>query len=209
LPAALAQRADQDKLLANTVLSEDIGLMNAELKLHRNSPLSAVQRIEAVVERPQPCRLVLDYTAHGDMAAVAVPEPGPTARTDELWRHTCFEAFIRPANGNLYVELNLSPSTAWAAYLFDAYRAGMREAEIGPPSIKVDAGGHAIQLQASLDLEPLTTLLGDGPWLVGLSAVIEGRDGNTGYWALAHPPGKADFHHEHCFALELPPPKRT
>ena len=28
------------------------------------------------------------------------------------------------------------------------------------------------------------------------------------YWALAHPPGKPDFHHPDCFALELPAARR-
>jgi hypothetical protein len=39
--------------------------------------------------------------------------------------------------------------------------------------------------------------------MAGLSAVIADKDGRTAYWALAHPPGKADFHHKDCFALQL------
>jgi hypothetical protein len=42
-------------------------------------------------------------------------------------------------------------------------------------------------------------------WRLGLSAVIEETSGRISYWALAHPPGKADFHHSDCFAHELPP----
>ena len=42
-------------------------------------------------------------------------------------------------------------------------------------------------------------------WRLGLSAVIEDTSGGKSYWALAHPPGKPDFHHADCFALELPP----
>jgi hypothetical protein len=34
--------------------------------------------------------------------------------------------------------------------------------------------------------------------------VIEEVDGGLSYWALAHPPGKPDFHDPNCFALELP-----
>src|SRR3546814_3736372 len=30
---------------------------------------------------------------------------------------------------------------------------------------------------------------------LALSAVIEELDGTKSYWALAHPPGKPDFHH--------------
>jgi hypothetical protein len=46
----------------------------------------------------------------------------------------------------------------------------------------------------------------DAIWHVGLSAVIEETNGRKSYWALCHPPGKPDFHHPDCFALELPPP---
>jgi hypothetical protein len=41
-------------------------------------------------------------------------------------------------------------------------------------------------------------------WLMGLSAIIEESDGTKSFWALAHPPGKPDFHHPDCFTLELP-----
>jgi len=38
-----------------------------------------------------------------------------------------------------------------------------------------------------------------------ISAVLEEVDGTKSYWALAHPPGKPDFHHADCFALALAP----
>lgn len=45
-----------------------------------------------------------------------------------------------------------------------------------------------------------------GQWEAAISAVIEEADGTKSYWALRHPPGKPDFHHPDCFALELPAP---
>jgi hypothetical protein len=33
--------------------------------------------------------------------------------------------------------------------------------------------------------------------------VIEDADGSLSYWALAHPPGRPDFHHTEAFALDL------
>ena len=42
-------------------------------------------------------------------------------------------------------------------------------------------------------------------WRLGLSAVIEDTSGRKSYWALAHPPGKPDFHHADCFAHEFSP----
>lgn len=41
---------------------------------------------------------------------------------------------------------------------------------------------------------------------LGMSAVIEEQEGTKSYWALAHPPGKPDFHHPACFAITLPTP---
>jgi len=45
-------------------------------------------------------------------------------------------------------------------------------------------------LQAALEFDGLSS-----PLHLGLSAVLEETNGRKSYWALAHPPGKADFHH--------------
>jgi hypothetical protein len=42
-------------------------------------------------------------------------------------------------------------------------------------------------------------------WRLGLSALIEDTGGHKSYWALAHPPGKPDFHHADSFAHEFSP----
>jgi hypothetical protein len=49
----------------------------------------------------------------------------------------------------------------------------------------------------------LTELPRNAPWRLGLSALIEDTSGCKSYWALAHPPGKPDFHHADCFAYEF------
>jgi hypothetical protein len=55
-----------------------------------------------------------------------------------------------------------------------------------------------------LALDRLSALPHKATWRLGLSAVIEDSSGAKSYWALAHPPGKPDFHHPDCFAHELP-----
>ena len=77
-------------------------------------------------------RYVLDAT---DLSSVRIPGPRASRQVDELWKHTCFEAFI-VARGEEYFELNFSPSTEWAAYDFDGYRAGMRNADVLGPRIE-------------------------------------------------------------------------
>ena len=60
------------------------------------------------------------------------------------------------------------------------------------------------EFEATLDLDRLG-LPEDRPWRAALSAVIEEASGTKSYWALAHPPGKPDFHHSDAFVLDLFP----
>ena len=68
-----------------------------------------------------------------DLAALRLPEPRPAVRTDGLWRHSCFEAFIGHGGARDYWEYNFSPSGAWAAYHFTGYREGMAPLLKGAP----------------------------------------------------------------------------
>ncbi|HEY0283481.1 MAG TPA: DOMON-like domain-containing protein [Rhizomicrobium sp.] len=139
------------------------------------------------------------------IGGLVIPSPAASTRADELWRHTCFEAFLRPSPGEAYVEFNFSPSTQWAAYRFSGVRSGRRNTvEIGAPSIELRRNAECFELRVHLKLEGLPDFPGDSAWRLGLSAVVEEAGGRQSYWALAHPPGKADFHHSDCFALELP-----
>jgi hypothetical protein len=119
-------------------------------------------------------------------------------RANDLWRHTCFEAFFRAPGSDAYHELNLSSSTQWAAYQFDNYRHGMRDAVIGDHWLDIDSDFDSFELSARLRMPSLPT-----PALFALTAVIEEADGAKSYWALKHPPGKPDFHHADGFVLEL------
>ena len=150
-------------------------------------------------------RLSLVFDLAGDLERVRIPPPGAPARTAGLWRHTCFETFVRPPRGKGYFEFNLAPSGHWAAYGFDAYRGGMSQLDVPTPTIQTQRAGAHFGLAAGLELAALPELVPWDAWQIGLSAVIEDEDGSLSYWALAHPPGKPDFHHPDCFVLELPP----
>ena len=150
--------------------------------------------------RPRAGALLLSYEVTGAIADLRLPPLQPAAHGDELWRHTCFEAFICPADGKAYYEFNFTPSTAWAVYRFDAYRSGMRPAdEIGALEIDVRSTPTRFTLRAALELDFLRSRAGR----LGLSAVIEEASGRLSYWALAHPPGKPDFHRADCFTCEI------
>ncbi len=82
------------------------------LKLHEQSPSPATQ-IEVEFARVSG-GLRLDYHLFGDFNRIRLPAPQPSARTDGLWQHSCFEAFLAGDRG--YYEFNFSPSSQWAAY---------------------------------------------------------------------------------------------
>ena len=78
-------------------------------------------------------------------------------------------------------------------------------AEVDTPPIDVRSDPGSLTLQAALVLDHLSILPRDATWRLALSAVIEETNGNKSHWALAHPPGKPDFHHADGFAYELSP----
>lgn len=174
--------------------------MRFALMPHPTTPEPAVAALTCEVARPGGDRLALRYRLVGDLQALAVPPASEPARADELWRHTCFEAFLRTPGTPDYLEFNFSPSTAWAAYAFDDYRSGMRLADVPNPSLAVECSDDVLCVTAELhDLPP-------GVWSLALTAVIENRDDRRSYWALSHPPGPPDFHRPDCFVAEVPPP---
>lgn len=120
-------------------------------------------------------------------------------RADELWRTTCFEAFLRPEGQESYREWNFAPSGNWAAYDFTNYRENMVAAEVdSPPYIRTEDNFIWWALGATIAVDAETD------WRLGLSAVIEEKDGTKSYWALAHPnPDKPDFHDPACFIGRL------
>ena len=175
--------------------------MRFQLTPHPDFHCSALDAIEVEVMRPSPSVLSLAYRAVGRTAEVFLPPPAAPAPTDELWRTTCFEAFLKPEGGSGYVELNFAPSTRWAAYSFTHYREGMAPLAIAPPRIELRRAADAIELDVGLDL---AAHLPPGPCRMAITAVIEETDGVRSYWGLAHPGGRPDFHHASGFAGMLP-----
>jgi hypothetical protein len=175
--------------------------MRQALRLHPSSRCGAAIEVEAEAARSRTGILQLTYVVTGAIGGLYLPPAGHPARADELWRRTCFEAFVRPGPGEAYFEFNFAPSRQWAAYRFDFYRAGMRAAdEIAATDIEAHIGGGRFELTVTLDLPDWPA---HRPWRLGLTAVIEELNGDKSYWALAHAPGRPDFHYADGFALEL------
>ena len=114
-----------------------------------------------------------------------------------LFRSTCFEAFLGVPGGAAYREFNFSPSGQWAAYRFSAER--QRDTRATAPAVAPRTELHTtperLCLQAWLHWQALPAAVPGQAWEIGLSAVIETRDGQLSHWALQHPGARPDFHH--------------
>jgi hypothetical protein len=174
------------------------------LKLHSDYRCDAVSRIEVVVVRSR-AGLTLRYIVTGTIGDLRMPPVATPGRADRLWEHTCFEVFLAPAPLASYYEFNFASSRQWAGYRFNSHRRGRTDiTEVKAPDIAVQSGAERYQLEAAVELDRVAGLPNDAMWLMGLSVVIEETNGVLSYWALTHPPGKADFHHADCFAHQLP-----
>lgn len=155
------------------------------LYCHPDTPAGAVQEIDAELDRIAG-GAIARFRVVGDVSRLRIPSPAEPIRTDELWRTTCCELFVEDGDG-AYLEFNLSPSGQWAAYRFDGYRDGMREAA-------ADVSVHFGQDIRGFTLEAEIRCELPNPTRVGLTAVIEEADGQIRYWASGFAPGKPDFH---------------
>jgi hypothetical protein len=168
-----------------------------QLTPHPSTPLPPGWSL-AVEPSALPDAIALLWRLRADVAALRVPGLRDPAPRDGLWRHTCFELFAADPVGNGYREFNFSPSSEWAAYSFTDYRQGMAPLALPlPPRIELQLAPDALQLRVTLPRAAFGLAPGE-PTLrrrCALSAVIETADGTLSYLALAHPAGRADFHH--------------
>ena len=147
--------------------------------------------------------LMLAYRVTDPKGSLVVPAPAARARRDNLWKQTCFEAFICIPGDEAYYELNFSPSSEWAAYRFDGYRVGMTMADGIASRVEWIKTHDGFALHAQSDLSRHAGLSAGAPWRLGLTGVIEDAPGQLSYWALTHPPGVPDFHNAAGWIAEV------
>jgi hypothetical protein len=175
---------------------------------HPDFPASDIERVDVIASRQTKNRIGFRFIVTGSVRELDIPtaeHPSDRFRRDELWRSTCFEAFVRPFGRPGYFETNLSPAGHWAVYAFESYRNGMWEADASASRFRSDDRRMDLyDISGAFLFEDLRD--DDGRWHVNLSAVIAGVDGSKSYWALAHAPGPPDFHNPDCFIATLPAP---
>ena len=179
---------------------------------HPATPCDAVRSLSAQIGHTPDGGLSMVFLLEGTLARLRIPEGRTGVRRDELWKHTCFEAFIAFGEEPGYFEINLAPSGDWAVYQFAGYRAAMTPSDaFGAPQISVRADEGRLQLEARFaSIAPdrsgprgVTGALAGLAARAALATVIEADDGRLSYWALRHPAGKPDFHHPDGFVFGI------
>lgn len=172
------------------------------LLAHPSTPSDHVRSVLVDLWTPSAGQLALRYTLRADMARIRVGPEAEPRLGHELWKHTCFEAFIRPGDSPGYYEFNFSPTRQWAVYRFSGYREGMTPmAMANPPQILVERAADHLELEATFRM-PLSAA-DASPLRLAVTAVLEEENGRLCYWSGRHPDGNPDFHHPDGFAFEL------
>ncbi|MDP2795417.1 MAG: DOMON-like domain-containing protein [Sulfurisoma sp.] len=168
---------------------------------HPDNPAGFRQRVDATVTQLPAGGLAVTYAVRGAIDDLRLPTVDAPAPADTPWSTSCCELFVATAGTAAYREFNFSPSGQWAVYHFGGYRERAGEQLACPvPTIAVRLEDNALNLDVEL---PAAALPVADAWRLGLSAVLETRDGRLGYWALNHAPGRPDFHHPSAFALTI------
>lgn len=172
------------------------------LVCHPDTPADGVRAIHVVFERCTDDGLRLAYQLEGDLDALCIPQVATPLPPERLWAYTCFEVFVGADGSDAYREFNFSPNGQWARFDFATYR-GRVPSPVGPaPRLVINRDAGVLNMEALLEAASLPA----GELQLGITAVVEHGDGHHSYWALAHPPGKPDFHHRGGFTVALKAP---
>ena len=164
-----------------------------ELVPHPDHPSEAVRSISVGIAADGE-NIGITYRLTGQLDHLLLPGLGKLRREDRLWRSTCFEIFLRHGPVG-YREYNFAPDGRWSAYRFASYRrarSNLSQKCLIEALYEEDAyvlAAHIVGQQVA-------------GHEIGLSTIVKERDGRMSFWALKHPPGDADFHHDDCFALK-------
>lgn len=172
---------------------------------HPNAACTSVESLLVGLESLPEARLRLSYGLTGDLTQLRIPAPQSPGAADGLWECTCFEAFIAVEGEASYHEFNFSPSGQWAAYVFSDYRVRSAWTTNQAPLISLAKTNGHLLLEAVIAAADLPPNIACKPFQLGLTAVIEAKEGSRSYWALHHPEARPDFHHRAGFILPFKP----
>jgi hypothetical protein len=149
--------------------------------------------------------ILIDFTMNApqsliDYASKGIKKNPSTNRMDELWKHTCFEAFWAKPSSPDYWEFNVAANGMWNIYHFNSYRSP------NPPQESFDFElikfeFSPTKLSALLSCNIVITSLE-----AALTSIIKTNLNQTLYFATCHSGSKPDFHIRESFQLKRSQP---
>ena len=131
------------------------------------------------------------------------PSEESIQRTDGLWEHTCFEAFVSQDDQQSYYEINLCPNGNWNMYRLTGYRENLQpEASIERMPVEINLTESSLELSCNISLDSLVEK--DKPLEISLTAVLEHPVKGCSFWAWKHSGKEADFHLRDSLTLLYP-----
>ncbi len=175
--------------------------VHVKLAGHHDNPARFHQQVDATLTHTTNGGLQIVYAIHGLNLDLRIPTVHAPAPADGLWKTTCCEIFLGSIGQTGYREFNFSPSGQWATYEFSGTRQRAPHAFDCPaPDLAFERSEDLLKLTATL---PKQALPKAETLRIAVSTILEIEGGDLGYWALAHPPGKPDFHQHAGFVLSL------
>ena len=148
-------------------------------------------------------RLNIQYQLQGELSDIIIFQPTLTpTRQYDLWEHTCFELFLRLENTTKYWEFNLSPAGDWNVFYLTDYRQNMSE-EMAIAALPFEVSQTTKSLQLILNFDLNSIIKSEQNIDVAITTVVENKERELSYWALAHRAIAPDFHHPDSFILSL------
>jgi hypothetical protein len=120
----------------------------------------------------------------------------PQRRQQELWKHTCFEAFLRVEGRSEYFEINISPGLGWNVYEFQSYRKPQ------PPTESQGLVPEKILWKDSVLEAHFQHSWKSGIQINASVCSILNVSEQTFYFSQKHSSQKPDFHQPDSFSLE-------
>lgn len=153
--------------------------------------------LNADVHIQQPDVIELRFTWVDKENKIVFSEKPIGGRHSGLWNQTCFEAFIKPFDGDLYYEINLSGQKAWNIFSFDTYRSPQPPRELASAVLQdmmVKPGYMSAKIR----------FIGQNFTHIkaSLCAVIQLKDAGLTYWSHLHADQKPNFHHMNSLTIE-------
>ncbi|MDB5039046.1 MAG: hypothetical protein JWQ35_2574 [Bacteriovoracaceae bacterium] len=151
-------------------------------------------------------KLKIIYLLRGNLEdLIIVPKKTGAGQIDDLWKSTCFEAFISKKKSFRYIEWNFSSSQEWGFFAFESYRKAAPEKLIqSAPEMRIKRSKADFVMEINLNLKENDSFFENAdPYEMGLSVVLKSRDGKQSYWAISHSGTKPDFHLRDTFKVQL------